>query len=143
LAFGPSGTSPNGLVSGFPLPLGIPSCRHVYAVKPSLTVHFGLFQSRLYYRAPPSSRGRMEKSVHTQEYAILLRLLREIRESASITQVELGRRLGQTQSYVSKFERGEIRLDVIQLRAICGLLDTDLPTFIGKLEERLPRRRKR
>jgi transcriptional regulator with XRE-family HTH domain len=85
----------------------------------------------------------MEKSVHTQEYAILLRLLREIRESASVTQVELGRRLGQTQSYVSKFERGEIRLDVIQLRAICGLLDTDLPTFIAKLEERLPRRRKR
>jgi transcriptional regulator with XRE-family HTH domain len=85
----------------------------------------------------------MEKSVHTHEYAILLQLLREIRESASVTQVELGRRLGQTQSYVSKCERGEIRLDVIQLRAICGLLDTDLPTFIGKLEERLPRRRKR
>jgi transcriptional regulator with XRE-family HTH domain len=85
----------------------------------------------------------MEKSVHTHEYAILLQLLREIRESASVTQVELGRRLGQTQSYVSKCERGEIRLDVIQLRAICGLLDTDLPTFIGKLEERLARRRKR
>jgi transcriptional regulator with XRE-family HTH domain len=85
----------------------------------------------------------MEKSVHTQEYAILLQLLREIRESASVTQVELGRRLGQTQSFVSKCERGEIRLDVIQLRAICGLLNMDLPTFIGKLEARLARGRNR
>ena len=85
----------------------------------------------------------MEKSVHTQEYAILLQLLREIRESASVTQVELGRRLGQTQSFVSKCEQGEIRLDVIQLRAICGLLNMDLPTFIGKLEARLARGRNR
>jgi transcriptional regulator with XRE-family HTH domain len=84
----------------------------------------------------------MEKSVHTPEYAAFLRLLRETRESANVTQVELARRLRQTQSFVSKWERGEIRLDVIQLRSICRILGTDLPAFVLRLEERLSKRRK-
>jgi transcriptional regulator with XRE-family HTH domain len=58
------------------------------------------------------------------------------------TQVELARRLRQTQSRVSKWERGEIRLDVIQLGNICRNLGIDLPTFAQRLEERLSRRRK-
>jgi transcriptional regulator with XRE-family HTH domain len=85
----------------------------------------------------------MEKSVHTREYTVLRRLLREVREAATVTQVELARRLGQTQSFVSKCERGELRLDVIQLRSFCAALNTDLPTFIRKLESRLPGKRKR
>jgi transcriptional regulator with XRE-family HTH domain len=84
----------------------------------------------------------MEKSVHTPEYAAFLRFLRETREAEDVTQVELARRVRQTQSLVSKWERGEIRLDVIQLRTICRSLGTDLPTFALRLEERLSKRRK-
>lgn len=79
----------------------------------------------------------MKKSIHTAEYLILRRLLREIRESANITQVELADRLGQTQSFVSKCERGELRLDIIQLRSFCTALNTDLATFVRALEKRL------
>jgi transcriptional regulator with XRE-family HTH domain len=79
----------------------------------------------------------MKKSIHTREYLVLRRLLREVRESANITQVELADRLGQTQSFVSKCERGELRLDVIQLRSFCASLDTDLLTFVRTLEKRL------
>jgi transcriptional regulator with XRE-family HTH domain len=84
----------------------------------------------------------MEKSVHTPEYTAFLRLLRETREAANVTQVELARRLRQTQSLVSKWERGEIRLDVIQLRTICQSIGTDFPGFAVRLEERLSRRRR-
>jgi transcriptional regulator with XRE-family HTH domain len=84
----------------------------------------------------------MEKSVHTAEYAAFLRFLRETREAANVTQVELAHRLRQTQSLVSKWERGEIRLDVIQLRTICRTLGTDFPTFVLRLEERLSKRRR-
>jgi transcriptional regulator with XRE-family HTH domain len=84
----------------------------------------------------------MEKSVHTPEYTAFLRFLRETREAANVTQVELARRVRQTQSLVSKWERGEIRLDVIQLRTICRSLGTDLPTFALQLEERLSKRRR-
>jgi transcriptional regulator with XRE-family HTH domain len=82
----------------------------------------------------------MEKSVYTKEYAAFLRLLRETREAAKLTQVELAHRLHQTQSFVSKCERGETRLDVIQLRTICRHLGTDLSAFVGRLEQQLSKR---
>lgn len=83
----------------------------------------------------------MEKSTFTREYAALCRLLRETREQAGLTQVELAERLSETQSYVSKVERGERRLDIVQLREFCASLDTTLAAFVGQFESRLPRRR--
>jgi transcriptional regulator with XRE-family HTH domain len=79
----------------------------------------------------------MEKSIFTEEYAALLELLRQARQAAELTQVELARRLGQSQSFVSKVEAGQRRLDVIQLRTICQALGTTLPAFVARLERRL------
>jgi transcriptional regulator with XRE-family HTH domain len=70
-------------------------------------------------------------------------LLRETRHAAQVTQVELAARIGETQSSFSKFERGERRLDVIQLRTICQALGTNLVTFVARFEERLARRKKK
>jgi transcriptional regulator with XRE-family HTH domain len=84
--------------------------------------------------------GRMEKSVFTDDYGVLLALLREAREAAGLTQVQLAERLGQSQSFVSKVERGETRLDVIQLRTLLAALGATLPEFVGRLEERLAAR---
>lgn len=85
----------------------------------------------------------MEKSIHTDEYAVLLTLLREAREAAGLTQVQLAKRLKQSQGFVSKVEVGQRRLDVIQLRTICAVLKITLPDFISNLEERLPKAGKR
>jgi transcriptional regulator with XRE-family HTH domain len=76
----------------------------------------------------------MEKSIYTREYKVLLRLLRETRESAGVTQVELAQRLAQTQSYVSKIEMGDRRLDLVQLRTILAALDTSLGDFVSRFE---------
>lgn len=85
----------------------------------------------------------MEKSIFTAEYEILLNLLRETRQAAEVTQVELAKRLGQSQSFVSKVEIGERRLDLIQLRTICHRLGTSLPEFVAELEARLTKRERR
>ena len=79
----------------------------------------------------------MDKSIYTDEYAALLELLRAARRNANISQVELARLLGQTQSFVSKIEVGQRRLDIIQLRTICKLLGTTLPDFVALLEDRI------
>jgi transcriptional regulator with XRE-family HTH domain len=79
----------------------------------------------------------MEKSIYTDEYAVVLALLRETRLAAKLTQVELAERFGQSQSFVSKVEIGERRLDLIQLRTICRALGTTLPAFIAQLEQQL------
>ena len=83
----------------------------------------------------------MDKSIHTGEYAALLALLREARRAANLSQVQLAERLGQSQSFVSRMEIGERRLDLIQLRTICRVLGTTLPDFVQKLEERIVERR--
>lgn len=79
----------------------------------------------------------MEKSVFTGEYAVFLETLRATRRGCGVTQVELAKRLERSQSFVSKCERGETRLDVIQLRTICHALGTTLPAFVRKLDRAL------
>lgn len=79
----------------------------------------------------------MEKSIYTREYAAVVRLLRAAREDAGLTQVGLAEALGRTQSFVSKVERGETRLDVIQLRTVLAAVGLTLPAFAVRLEREL------
>lgn len=74
----------------------------------------------------------MQKSIYTEEYRTLLRLLREARERAGITQVELAGILGQSQSFVSKVESGDRRLDLVQLHIILNALEADLVGFVTR-----------
>lgn len=64
------------------------------------------------------------------------RLLKEVREGANLTQIELASRLGTHQSFVSKYEAAERKLDVVDLHAICRAMGTSLPSFARKLEAR-------
>lgn len=79
----------------------------------------------------------MEKSTFTRDYQVLTELLRAVRQEAGITQVELAERLGETQSYVSKVERGERRLDFVQLRWFCQALGVPLKAFVERYEKLL------
>ena len=75
-----------------------------------------------------------EKSIYTHEYAAVLRLLKTARKKSGVTQIELAERLGQTQSFVSKVERGDRRLDIVQLRTILLEFGVTLQEFVRKLE---------
>jgi transcriptional regulator with XRE-family HTH domain len=76
----------------------------------------------------------LTKSVFTPEYAHFAARIVEIRKAAGLTQVELALRLGRPQSYVSKYERGERRLDVLEFLAVTRALDTDAAGFVAELE---------
>lgn len=80
----------------------------------------------------------MPNSVFTEGYAVLLDLLVETRKAAGITQVELASRLGRPQPFVSYFERGERRIDVIEFCVIAQALNADPLELFGKLTTRLP-----
>lgn len=79
----------------------------------------------------------MDKTIYTREYAVVLRLLRAAREQAAISQVELALKLKQSQSFISKIERGDRRLDIVQLRTICHALGLTLPKFVLRFEREL------
>jgi transcriptional regulator with XRE-family HTH domain len=65
------------------------------------------------------------KSAHSQDYQRLLAALVDARQGADMTQIELAKKLGRPQSFVSKFERGERRIDVVEFRDICRAIGTD------------------
>ena len=79
----------------------------------------------------------MRKSVHTRDYATFLELLIEFRHRAGLTQAQLGQQLPFEQPAISKIERGERRVDVIELKLICERLGVSLQEFIGELHKRL------
>ena len=54
------------------------------------------------------------QTVFRAEYDVLLRLLKDARKESGVSQRELARRLGKTQSYVSKIENGDQRMDVLE-----------------------------
>lgn len=64
--------------------------------------------------------------------AKLLHLLRQVRLEANLTQSQLAQKLGESQPYVSKYETGEQRLDLLEIEKVCQATDTDLKTFIKK-----------
>lgn len=77
----------------------------------------------------------MDKSIYSKEYKLFLELLKDARKHANLTQEELAQRLGESQSFISKCERGERRLDVIELRAWSHALGFTLQKLIKRLEQ--------
>jgi transcriptional regulator with XRE-family HTH domain len=63
----------------------------------------------------------------------MLAVLIEVRKQANITQVELAQRLGKPQSFVSKYENAERRIDVIEFIDICEAIGVDAVRIIGGL----------
>lgn len=63
-----------------------------------------------------------------------LSLVRQMRIDAGLRQADLAEKLGEPQSFVSRYESGERRLDVLELRNICRELNVPLLDFIKRLE---------
>ena len=78
--------------------------------------------------------NHVQKSIYTEQYGLLLSTLWEARKAAGVSQAELAKRLDFTQSIVGKCERGERRLDVIELREWCRALGLTLDKVVSDLE---------
>lgn len=81
----------------------------------------------------------VEKSVVSSDYALFRACLRQARRKAGLTQAQLAQRLGETQTFVSKCERGERRLDLLEARAFCIALGVPFQTFVEMLDARIAR----
>jgi transcriptional regulator with XRE-family HTH domain len=86
----------------------------------------------------------MSKSLHSQRYRLFRELLLAERERAGLTQVEVARLLRKPQSFVSKYERGDRRLDMTEFLELADALVVDVPAFLERYRiqisplERLP-----
>jgi transcriptional regulator with XRE-family HTH domain len=76
----------------------------------------------------------MEKAIHGSEHQRLCALLRAYRERAGLRQTDVAQKLDVPQSFVSKYESGERRLDLIELRQVCRVLNVSLAEFVAAFE---------
>ena len=79
----------------------------------------------------------MGKSIYTREQQALQNLLKGLRRQSAMTQETLAERLKTPQSFVSKYESGERRLDVLELRKVCTVLGIGLSEFAKLLEKEI------
>ena len=75
------------------------------------------------YKAVPGS-------AHIEAYRLFREMLTDLRRKKGVTQASLAGMLGVPQSYVSKYELGERRVDLVETLKICRALDADPVTFV-------------
>lgn len=72
----------------------------------------------------------MPNPLHSQQYDVFRKLLVSAREACGLTQVEVAQRMEKPQSFVSKYERGERRLDFTEFMELAAILSIDVSKFI-------------
>jgi transcriptional regulator with XRE-family HTH domain len=79
----------------------------------------------------------VNKSLNTKEQKLLTEQLYELRIASGLRQQDLADIMSVPQSFVSKIESGERRVDLIELRQICKALNTDIVAFLSSLENKI------
>ena len=83
----------------------------------------------------------MSAADYSSAYELFRELLKKLRESQSVSQAELAARLDVPQSYVSKYETGERRLDFVETLEICEALGIKTADLANLFESRLKKAR--
>jgi len=83
----------------------------------------------------------MSNPIHEPRYQIFKEMLTAARASAGLKQSEVAERLGKPQSFVSKYERSERRLDVPEFLEVAAVLGIDVTKFLKAYQAELAKRR--
>jgi transcriptional regulator with XRE-family HTH domain len=81
----------------------------------------------------------MPRPASTDPYATFRETMVAARRGAGVTQVELAERLGKPQQFISKYELGDRRVDIIEFVAICRALEIDPKEAFAAVLRRLPK----
>jgi transcriptional regulator with XRE-family HTH domain len=76
-------------------------------------------------------------SANRKEQKALLSLLRQLRRQAGLRQVDVARALGKPQAFVSYYESGARRLDLLELRQVCRIFSISLVNFVRRFDKLL------
>ena len=76
----------------------------------------------------------MTRSAFSRKYGRLREILADARRSRGFTQATLAKELKRPQSFVSKFERGERRLDIVEFLEIAHVLDLDPARLLREID---------
>lgn len=72
----------------------------------------------------------MTKTIYTKEYKIIIQKLKKARQLTGLKQNEVAKKLGKPQSYISKIESGERRIDIVELKQLSKIYKKSLDFFM-------------
>ena len=74
----------------------------------------------------------MNKTIYSKDHKFLVKQLKKARIEADLDQERVAELLGKTQSFISKIEAGQRRIDVVQLKEFAKTYKKSLDYFIKK-----------
>lgn len=74
----------------------------------------------------------MRTEIYSEEHQKLRKILRRERLAAGLRQSDLAERTGRSQAYISKFEKGDLRLDVVDLVRFCDVIGCDVVDILAE-----------
>ena len=72
----------------------------------------------------------MSKSIYSRDYRSVIEKLKKARLDAGLKQSDVAQKLKKPQSYISKIERGERRVDIAELKELAKIYKKDINFFI-------------
>lgn len=72
----------------------------------------------------------MNNTIYSKDHKHLIEQLKKARLEAKLDQEKVAELLGKTQSYVSKVESGQRRIDVVQLKVLAKIYNKNLDYFL-------------
>jgi transcriptional regulator with XRE-family HTH domain len=72
----------------------------------------------------------MGKTIGTKEYAIFIERMTKARLDAGLRQIDVAKKMKRPQSYISRVESGEYRLDIMEVKKFAQLYGKDIGYFI-------------
>lgn len=94
-----------------------------------LLFYFGICENKVYFS---KVKANLKK-----DYLVVTELLYRLRVNSGITQQQLAEKLSVPQSFISKVETGERRVDLMELKEICNALNSNIIEFVTMLENEL------
>jgi len=72
----------------------------------------------------------MQGNLYSKEHKTIVERLKKARQEAGLDQIDVAEKLGRSQSYLSKIESGQRKIDVIQLKKFAKLYKKDINYFL-------------
>ncbi|MFZ2193537.1 MAG: helix-turn-helix transcriptional regulator [Candidatus Moraniibacteriota bacterium] len=72
----------------------------------------------------------MGSTIRTKEYALFIERMKKARLESGLKQIEVAKKMKRPQSYISRVESGEYRLDILEVKKFAGLYKKDINYFL-------------
>jgi len=72
----------------------------------------------------------MSKAIYSKDHKYIVEQLKKARQGTGLKQSEVAKLLGKTQSYISKIESGQRRIDIVTLKDFAKVYRKDINFFL-------------